>query len=339
MNSHTELLTSLPDDLDHAAALLQAGEVVAFPTETVYGLGAVVCDEAAVRRVFQAKGRPADNPLIVHCASLADVERVARDIPERFRLLFEQFCPGPLTMLLPRHGSVPNVVTAGLETVAVRFPRHPTAIELIRRVGAPLVAPSANRSGYPSPTTAQHVMDDLGGRIAAVVDGGTCEIGLESTVVNILTEPPVVLRPGVITRQMLAAALQEPVVEAIPASVSTPASPGMKYRHYAPDAQVQLVDSFAEAVHLHEQHLSSWILTSPQSQSQRSQSQRSLSQRSLSQRGLQATAIQTLTAATLYETLRRADAEGIQMVIVVCDAALRADAALMNRLHKAAARV
>jgi L-threonylcarbamoyladenylate synthase len=319
--------------MEYAAKLLRAGDVVAFPTETVYGLGAVVFDVTAVQRVFTAKGRPSDNPLIVHCASLADVERIAVNVPEHFFVLYERFCPGPLTMLLPRHPDLPKIVTAGLETVAVRFPRHPLAIELIRRVGAPLVAPSANRSGYPSPTMAQHVMNDLAGRIAAVIDGGTCEIGMESTVVNILAEPPMVLRPGTITQQMLESALHTHVTDADSvrdADLSaSPASPGMKYRHYAPNAQVWLAKSLAEALRLWQEAVSPvWILALPESNPPEHKNQS----------GMQGINVHFFTAATLYETLRRADDERVQTVIVLCDEALRADAALLNRLQKAAER-
>jgi len=224
-----------------AAEIIRAGGLVAFPTETVYGLGASASDPAAVARIFSAKGRPSDNPLIVHVSDREQVYRVASSVPERAHFLMERFWPGPLSLVLPRSSAVPDLVSAGLPTVAVRMPSHPVALELIRTAGVPIAAPSANRSGRPSPTSAHCVLEDLAGRIDAVLDGGTCRIGVESTVLDLTGPRAVILRPGGITREALTSALGEPVFQASWKGVSIPPSPGMKYRHYAPRAPLILV--------------------------------------------------------------------------------------------------
>ncbi|MBE3562843.1 MAG: threonylcarbamoyl-AMP synthase [Hydrogenibacillus schlegelii] len=239
----TELLTA--PAIREAAAILRRGGLVAFPTETVYGLGAVATDARAVANLFAAKGRPADNPLIVHLAAAEDVVRVARDIPPEAWRLWARYAPGPLTLVLPSRGTVAPAALAGLPTVAVRIPAHPVARALIRAAGAPIVAPSANRSGRPSPTTAAHVLEDLAGRIDAVVDGGPADIGLESTVLDVTRRPAIVLRPGAVTVEMLEAVLGDGAVVDPAAPLrdgEAPRSPGMKYRHYAPDVPLALLD-------------------------------------------------------------------------------------------------
>ncbi|WP_136646331.1 L-threonylcarbamoyladenylate synthase [Tabrizicola sp. YIM 78059] len=233
----TEILA--PDDagIARAASLLAAGELVAFPTETVYGLGGDARSDLAVARIFEAKGRPSFNPLIVHLPDLAAVERVA-EISARARDLARAFWPGPLTLVLPlRHGAVSPLVSAGLPTVAVRVPAHPLAQRLLRAFGGPVAAPSANPSGRVSPTRADHVLDGLSGRIAAVLDGGPCAVGLESTI--LLPDPdPVLLRPGGLPVEALEAALGVPV--AIGGDAGKPMSPGQLASHYAPDAALRL---------------------------------------------------------------------------------------------------
>ncbi len=317
------------ENITEAVQFLHSGELVAFPTETVYGLGARVFDESAVRRIFVAKGRPSDNPLIVHCAEKADVISVSEPLPSRqqglFDALYEAFCPGALTVLLPKHSSVSEVVTAGLETLAVRFPAHPVAQALIRAVGEPLVAPSANRSGYPSPTTARHVLDDLSGRIAAVIDGGVCAVGIESTVVNILTESLTILRPGSITKEQLdRVALAQGFQPFVYASGkesgknNAPLSPGMKYRHYAPNACVLLASSLEEASVLATINSPALILARPEY--------------------ADGASIHALSEQSLYGALRNADDEGFRAVILVCDDAIQNNIALMNRISKAASK-
>ena len=226
------------------AKLIQAGELVAFPTETVYGLGANGLDGEAVAKIFAAKGRPSDNPLIEHVAKKSDARKLWSRVPKQAQILMDTFWPGPLTLVAPKSDIVPDEVTAGLDTVAVRMPQNKTARALIDKAGVPIAAPSANRSGRPSPTTAQHVLDDLGGRIPLIIDGGPCKYGVESTVLSLVGEPTI-LRPGAITREMLAAVIGEVRVSD---SILTPmkageiaASPGMKYQHYAPSAEVIVV--------------------------------------------------------------------------------------------------
>ncbi|MGB9661852.1 MAG: L-threonylcarbamoyladenylate synthase [Moorellaceae bacterium] len=227
-----------------AARILQRGGVVAFPTETVYGLGANALDGRAVRRIFLAKGRPQDNPLIVHVASLSMLRSLTSSLPSRALLLIQRFWPGPLTLVLPKSELVPPEVTAGLDTVAVRMPAHPVALALIKAARLPVAAPSANLSGRPSPTTGHHVLRDLRGKIDAVVDGGPATVGLESTVVDLTSAVPTILRPGGITREQLEEVLGEvaldPGLESRNAAV--PKSPGMKYIHYAPEGEVYLVE-------------------------------------------------------------------------------------------------
>ena len=220
--------------LDEAARLLREGGLVAFPTETVYGLGAHALDVAAVARIFQAKGRPADNPLIVHVAEPAQLDLLALHVPPLAARLAERFWPGPLTLVLDARPDVPRLVTAGLDTVAVRIPAHPVAQALLAAAGVPVAAPSANRSGRPSPTTAQHVLDDLGELIDAVVDGGPCRVGVESTVVDARGAVPVILREGAVTREELG-------VETVDASAEqAAASPGTRHAHYQPRCHVVL---------------------------------------------------------------------------------------------------
>ena len=237
-----------------AAALIAAGEVVAFPTETVYGLGADGLNPEAVAKIFAAKGRPADNPLILHIADPEQIEPLTGGLNANARALMETFWPGPLTIVIPRSEIVPDVVTAGLDTVAVRMPSHPVAAALIRAAGCPIAAPSANVSGKPSPTNAADVAEDMTGKIAGILDGGNCGIGVESTVVDTTSPVPTILRPGGITREMLEERLG--AVEIDPALNGDPAlrpkAPGMKYRHYAPQAPMYLYEGKQAAQRLTE---------------------------------------------------------------------------------------
>lgn len=235
-----------PEALREAATLIRAGEVVGFPTETVYGLGADATNAQAIEKIFAAKGRPGDNPLIVHISELSQIRNViAGEMPEAAAKLAAAYWPGPLTMIFARGEQIPLRVTAGLDSVAVRFPRHSVAQALITACGVPVAAPSANLSGKPSPTTAQHVMRDMNGRVPLILDGGACEVGLESTVVDVRSLPARVLRPGGVTPRMIADVLGEVEVDG---SVLRPLrqgetvrSPGMKYKHYAPEGALVIV--------------------------------------------------------------------------------------------------
>jgi L-threonylcarbamoyladenylate synthase len=234
--------------LAEAAALLRAGELVAFPTETVYGLGANALSVPAVRGIFTAKGRPLTDPLIIHLADVAQVETVASSMPALAKQLAEAFWPGPLTLVLPRQPHIPPEVTAGRETVAVRVPAHPLAHTLLKECGLPVAAPSANRFSRPSPTNAQHVLEDLAGDIAAVLDGGTVTIGLESTIVDVTQDLPTILRPGGLTLEALRLVAPEIEMHTRYLNVETPAAaPGQFLKHYAPNAALQLVDGEREA--------------------------------------------------------------------------------------------
>ena len=227
-----------PSIISRAAACIRTGGLVVFPTETVYGLGASGLDETAVRRIYKAKGRPDDNPLILHIASTSDLARLVSHIPAVAERLIARYWPGPLTLVLRRSAIVPDVVTGGLGTVAVRLPASPVACALIAAAGVPIAAPSANRSGRPSPTSAQAVFEELDGRVAMILDGGPCAIGVESTVLDCTSEIPMILRPGGVTYEMLLETLGEVAVDqSINApDLLPPRSPGMKYRHYAPAA-------------------------------------------------------------------------------------------------------
>jgi len=243
MSDTLRLDASRPADVTRAVEFLAGGGLVAFPTETVYGLGALGLDAAAAARIFAAKGRPRTDPLILHLAGADWLPRVARDVPPAAGALAAAFWPGPLTLVLPRGPDVPDVVTAGLGTVAARVPAHPVALDLIARVGAPVAAPSANRFSRPSPTTAAHVLQDLDGRIAAVLDGGPTSLGVESTVLDLTREPPVVLRPGGVTREALEAVLGltlgRPAADGV-GEGAPQVSPGLLTRHYSPRAEVLL---------------------------------------------------------------------------------------------------
>lgn len=242
---NTLLLQDDPSGIAQAGALLAAGQVVGIPTETVYGLGANALDGTAVRQIFAAKGRPSDNPLIVHIADFAQIDALVAEVPEHARQLAQAYWPGPMTIILPKADCIPVEVSAGLDTVGIRLPAHPTARAIIRAAGVPIAAPSANTSGRPSTTTAAHVMEDMNGKIAAVVDGGACAVGVESTVISLAGDQPRLLRPGGISLEQLEAVLGHVEVDrAVRTSIGEDvrvSAPGMKYRHYAPHAPVTVV--------------------------------------------------------------------------------------------------
>ncbi|MGJ8730536.1 L-threonylcarbamoyladenylate synthase [Listeria aquatica] len=230
-----------------AAELLRSGETVAFPTETVYGLGADATNPDAVKQIYEAKGRPSDNPLIVHIADAKQMQEFIAEVPEKAEKLMEAFWPGPLTLILPiKPGVLAESVTAGLKTVGVRMPVHPVGLELLRITNRPIAAPSANRSGRPSPTTARHVEEDLSGRISAIIDGGSTGVGLESTVLDVTSDIPVILRPGGVSTEQIEEVIGEVrSARNIPKKEEVPKAPGMKYTHYAPLAPVYLVEGGA----------------------------------------------------------------------------------------------
>ena len=251
-----EIVAMTADAIDHAALarggeILKQGGLVAFPTETVYGLGGNALDPMASKKIYAAKGRPSDNPLIVHIADLNALAPIVKKVPEKAKILAEKFWPGPLTMIFEKSDLVPLETTGGLNSVAVRFPSDPIAAELILQAGGYVAAPSANTSGRPSPTTAQHVEEDLGDAIEMIIDGGPVGIGLESTIVDFTEDVPVVLRPGYISLEMLQEVLGDVRMDKgliKPDSKVHPKAPGMKYRHYAPKADLAIVEGPTEEV-------------------------------------------------------------------------------------------
>lgn len=241
------------EDFALAAQLLREGKLVAFPTETVYGLGGDAYDKTASARIYAAKGRPSDNPLIVHIAEIGEMEKLAVNIPEEAYLLAEKFWPGPMTMILSRKDTVPKETTGGLDTVAIRMPSHPIARRLIIESGLPIAAPSANASGRPSTTKAEHVIEDLDGKIDMIIDGGSSDIGLESTIVDLTVKPALILRPGYITKEMLQEVLPDieydkAVLKRVRDDTIVAKAPGMKYRHYAPKGQLTIFEGEREKV-------------------------------------------------------------------------------------------
>ena len=251
MNKATRILDAASEyDISEAGALLRRGELVAIPTETVYGLAGNALDPSVAAEIYRVKGRPSDNPLIVHITEMEELPPLVEEIPEAALKLAEAFWPGPLTVIMRKSALVPKETTGGLETVAVRMPSHPAARAVIRAAGVPLAAPSANLSGLPSPSAFEHICDDLNGRVAGIMNGGDCEYGLESTVITLVTKTPRVLRPGGISVEQLRAVLGDvdvdPAVLIKPEENARVSSPGMKYKHYAPRADITIVDASLE---------------------------------------------------------------------------------------------
>jgi len=331
----TRLLVSAdrpePGTISRAAAILKEGGIVAFPTETVYGLGADAFNTSAIQKVFEAKGRPSDNPLIVHIAELSYLDSLAVSIPVIGRTLANEFWPGPLTLVLQKTSEVPGTVTAGFDTVAVRMPHHPVALSLIRQVGRGVVAPSANTSGRPSPTTAQHVLDDLDGRIDAVLDAGPTLIGVESTVLDVTSVPPIILRKGGLPKEDIERVVG--TVHTKPDTEVSPRSPGNRYRHYAPRARVILVaqgDSAALAKVLHESEGSMKKITCVL---------HSIPDPARSERVVVRRAPEAIEdfSRVLFEYLRECDKTGMEFIIVESVREEGLGAAVMDRLRRASA--
>ena len=323
----TQVLEATPEALTHAAEVIRAGGLVAFPTETVYGVGADALSAAAVARIFEAKERPRGNPLIVHVADATALDEVAVRVTDRAREVVASFWPGPLTLVLDRAAAVPLITTGGLDTVAVRVPAHPVAQGLIRAAGRPLAAPSANRSGRPSPTRAPHVLEDLGGRIELILDGGSTSVGLESTVLDMTTEPPTLLRPGGVTLEQLEAHLGR-VRLATGDDEAAGRSPGLRFRHYAPRAKVVLIEAGAG-----EEAVASWL---DGGKSVALMAQRSVG---LDRPGLRVRLMPVdleAYARELFEVLRDLDATGVDAIFVEGIAEVGLGRAIMDRLRRAA---
>lgn len=256
---NTKLLSDTTENIALAAKLIAEGKLVAFPTETVYGLGADAMNAEAVGKVYEAKGRPSDNPMIVHIASKEDFVRLTPRISQDMEKLMEAFWPGPLTMIVERNSEIPDTTTGGLDTVGIRMPDHLVALELISESGCPIAAPSANLSGKPSPTSAQHVIDDLDGRVDAILCSKNCQVGIESTVIDMTGDTPMILRPGIITKEdfeevLGKTVLLDPTLNQRPeergSEEFSPKSPGMKYKHYAPNAPMIVFEGDKDSVRM-----------------------------------------------------------------------------------------
>ena len=335
-----------PEDFAEAAGILQKGGLVAFPTETVYGLGGDARNPEASSKIYAAKGRPSDNPLIVHIADVKDIEKICgaradEAVLEKAHALAERFWPGPLTMILPRGDMIPKQTTGGLDTAAIRFPSHPIAQELIKAAGLPIAAPSANLSGRPSTTKAEHVIEDLDGRVDMIIDGGSSEIGLESTIVDLTSESPLVLRPGFISIEQLREVI--PDVEYDKAIVSRtadpnikPKAPGMKYRHYAPKGELTIFEGSADKVI--EAINSAAAERKAEGHSVGIMASEEFAGRYVCEniRVLGSRAHESEVAAHLFDVLRSFDSDGTEYIYGECFTDGRLGAAIMNRLIKAA---
>ena len=333
VDKYVDNLENNPQVVD-AANFLRDNEVVALPTETVYGLGGNAKSDAAVEKIFAAKGRPSDNPLIIHIADKNQLKAFVAEVPEKAERLIEAFWPGPLTIIFKRiEGVLSETATAGLATVAVRMPDHPVALALLKSCGLPIAAPSANSSGKPSPTTAEHVLDDLNGKIAGVIDGGATGIGVESTVVDCTETIPVILRPGGVTKEQLESVVGEVHVDAaLTDEAARPKAPGMKYRHYAPNAPLFMVAGTTKFLQglveeKRQEGLRVGVLTTEENA-----------------RLFEADVVLTCgkraeletVAAALYDTLRRFNLEKVDVIYSEVFPNTGVGHAIMNRLQKAA---
>ncbi len=332
-------------DLVQAGEICRAGGLVAFPTETVYGLGANALDADAAAKIYKAKGRPSDNPLIVHISRENDLEELVEEVSEKARVLMNEFWPGPLTLIFQKKDKVPMGTTGGLSTVAVRMPNHPIALALIEEAGVPIAAPSANTSGRPSPTLARHVQEDMDGRIDMIIDGGKVGIGIESTIVDMTVEPPMILRPGFITKDMIENVIGnvqvDKVVEAkhvaeLQADNYVPKAPGMKYRHYAPKAELTMYEGDMEQVvqvilerKIHEEKLGRRVgIICTEESKHLYQGEYVVSMGSRIQ--------EETIAANLYEVLRDFDDTDVDVILGETFYGDGLGQAIMNRLIKAA---
>lgn len=324
-------LSTKEDGYAQAVDLLNAWETVAFPTETVYGLGAIATNESAVSKIFEAKGRPQDNPLIVHIGSTEELPAFTKNVPNLAKVCMEVFWPGALTLILPlKPDSLAENVTAGLDTVGVRMPDHPVALELLNRLKQPVAAPSANKSGKPSPTKAVHVFYDLNGRIPFILDGGATGIGLESTVLDCTAEIPTILRPGGVTKEMLEKVIG-PVNESKPTDkAEAPRAPGMKYTHYAPNAPVYLIEASNQKIQyaieqIHNDQKKVALIATEQFSSNKADYYFSLGKEHQLEDA----------AHLLYEVLRNCDETDADIILVPTFSKQGVGTAIMNRLEKA----
>jgi len=330
-----------PQRIAQAAEILRRGGLVAFPTETVYGLGANALDARAVQRIFAAKGRPSHDPLIVHVATAEDLQQVAREVSSLAEQLTRTFWPGPLTLVLPKASAIPDEVTSGRPTVAVRCPAHPVALALIRAASVPIAAPSANRFGHTSPTTAQHVLDDLGGQIDLILDAGPTPVGVESTVLDLTQRPPVILRPGGLPKETLEAHIGEVgLADGVTAPGPAP-SPGMLPRHYAPNTPLWLfLGSRMWALHAMDGISRRWLTAGRKVGVLVSDKDREYwSNAAVTMESLGAEGDYTAMAQRLYSALRELDAAGLDLILTRDFGGEGLGLAIRDRLVRAAVRV
>ena len=329
----------IKEGVKKAAEIIKRGGLVAFPTETVYGLGANGLDENAVPKIYEAKGRPSDNPLILHISKLDEIEDIVKEIPKSALILAEEFWPGPLTMVFKKSERIPYRTTGGLESVAIRMPSNKIARELIKAAGVPIAAPSANSSGRPSPTKAAHVIYDLDGKIDMVIDGGEVDIGIESTIVDVTGEVPVILRPGFITEKMLSEAIGRVEIDEVVKSLSPdkdlkPKAPGMKYRHYAPRGKMtiykgshsKVVERINEEISKLEGKKTGVLATDETKSYYRADIIISLGSREDGES----------IAHNLFDALRKFDDEDVEFIYSEGFDENKLGFAIMNRLHKSA---
>jgi len=324
----------------YAAEVLRSGGLVAFPTETVYGLGANALNETAVKNIFVAKGRPSDNPLIVHIADKRDVNKLVTYIPECAHILMQEFWPGPITLIMEKSNLIPLSVTAGLNTVGIRMPSNAVAYELIKESGVPVAAPSANTSGRPSPTNASHVIEDLYGRVDVIIDAGNCSVGVESTVLDTTSSPPVIFRPGGITFEQLEKVLGrvslDPAILTERKGDFVPKSPGMKYKHYSPKGQVIIIEGALHDVvskinELIDEYSSKGLRVGVMATNQTSSGYQGAEVISLGDRENAAE-----IAANLFKVMREFDEKETDIILAESVSSSGIGLAIMNRLSKAA---
>ncbi|XP_049849761.1 threonylcarbamoyl-AMP synthase-like [Schistocerca gregaria] len=344
------LFTPIRDEqLQYAADIIRSGDVVAFPTETVYGLGANALDQDASLKIFKVKNRPSDNPLIVHISSMNMLGLLASSVPDAARILIERFWPGPLTILFTKTPQVPDAVTAGQPTVAVRMPSHPIARRLIYLSNTPIAAPSANISGRPSPTTARDVLDDLNGRIKCLIDGGPCTFGLESTVVDVNQNPPAILRPGAVTLEKIREALHDVRDLSLcrpsePDEHFKPPTPGLKYRHYSPTAKVVLYEGSSHSIQKRLVHDVQTLLNSGKKVGLVNTRGKSIAIPEDLASKIQIVALGnkanlTPIAQHLFTTFRELDRLNVDTILIMSVPTQKEGLAIMNRIRKAASEV
>ena len=332
-------------DIKEAANIIKSGGLVAFPTETVYGLGANALMSEAAKKIYAAKGRPSDNPLIVHISKTEDVNNIAREIPEIFYKLAECFWPGPMTVVLKKRNIVPNATSGGLDTVAVRLPDNNIARAIIKESGVPIAAPSANTSGRPSPTKASHVLEDMNGKIDMIIDGGTVGIGVESTIVDLTGDIPTLLRPGAITFEMLQEVCTEvdidPAIEHLLASGEAPKAPGMKYKHYAPKADMKMLRGNEDSVldylkkEILESEINTAILTVDEHRAFLEKIISDNNKENIELLSLGSLKDMKTVAHNLFDVLRKCDELGVSTILSESFDESGIGRAIMNRLKKA----